>query len=246
MDLPIVFINLDRDIDRRHHLEAQLRRFSLTGTRLQAVWWNDLAESEQTELYSADLNHQQYYKPLANGEKGCYASHIAAWKKLLDSTAPALVVLEDDVQILESFPAMVQAIAALQQPWDMVKLIGRDREKISAQQPLVNGHHLIQYRRVPSFTAGYIISRSGAQKLLNSRVPFGRPVDVDLRFWFENHLQIFGVMPAVIALDEISATSSIWSQRARLTPLQRLRKLAMKGKLTLGQWLTHQSKLPRN
>lgn len=235
MDLPIVFINLDRDTERRRHLEAQLNQLSLTGTRLRAVWWNDLAESKQSELYSAELNRKQYYAPLVNGEKGCYASHIVAWQQLLDSTAPAMVVLEDDVQLLASFAAALSAIAALAQPWDMVKLMGRaEKEKIHTRQALMAGHDLIQYARVPSFTAAYVISRAGAQKMLQSRVPFGRPIDIDLRFWWENDMQIRGIYPPVVALDDISQTTSIAGRQHKASLHQRWRKLCMKAQLLLG------------
>lgn len=239
MDLPIVFINLDRDTERRQHVEAQLDQLSLAGTRLRAVWWNDLAESKQSALYSAELNHKQYYAPLVNGEKGCYASHIAAWQQLLDGTAPAMVVLEDDVQLLASFAAALHAIAALDQPWDMVKLMGRpEKEKIYSRQTLMPGHDLIQYARVPSFTAAYVISRSGAQKMLQSRVPFGRPIDIDLRFWWENDMQIRGIYPAVVALDDISQTTSIAGRQNQASMGQRWRKLCMKAQLLLGN-LSH-------
>ena len=76
--------------------------------------------------------------------------------------------------------------------------------------PLAARLSLVRYRRIPSTTAGYVISRSGAAKLLAKRQPFGRPVDVDLRFWWEaDRLKVLGVVPSVLALDETSDTSTI-------------------------------------
>ena len=184
---------------------------------------------------------------MGNGEKGCYASHLRAWQQLLAGDAPALVVLEDDVRLLPNFPSVLQAIADLPpQSWDMVKLYGREHEKIAQQMPLADtGVQLITYRRVPSFAAAYVISRAGAQKLLASRVPFGRPVDVDMRFWFENGVRTFGVFPSVVALDDTSAESSIWQGgRDRLTLIQRLRKLKMKLQLAWGNARARPPQLP--
>jgi glycosyl transferase family 25 len=48
---------------------------------------------------------------------------------------------------------------------------------------------------VPSLTGAYIVSRRGAQKLLGRRIPFGRPIDVDLRHWWECDLRVLGVDP---------------------------------------------------
>ena len=242
--LPLVFINLDKDSERRTRIEGQLAHLGLPGERLPAVWWKHLPPAEQSLLYSAERNHGLYYQPLVDGEKGCYASHIQAWQQLLASDAPALVVLEDDVRLTPQFADVVNAIAALQEPWDMVKLLGRDREKVRSQRPLVPGTALVDYSRVPSMTAGYVVSRAGAAKLLAHRQPFGRPIDVDLRFWWEcDQLRILGVSPSAIALDDTSEVSSIWDTRDTLTPGQRWRKFTMKLALTLGNaW--HRRRLP--
>ena len=243
--LPLVFINLDKDSERRTRIEGQLAHLGLPGERLPAVWWKHLPPAEQSLLYSAERNHGLYYQPLVDGEKGCYASHIQAWRQLLASDAPALVVLEDDVRLTPQFADVVNAIAALQEPWDMVKLLGRDREKVRSQRPLVPGTALVDYSRVPSMTAGYVVSRAGAAKLLAHRQPFGRPIDVDLRFWWEcDQLRILGVSPSAIALDDTSEVSSIWDTRDTLTPGQRWRKFTMKLALTLGNaW--HRRSLPK-
>ena len=243
--LPLVFINLDKDSERRTRIEGQLAHLGLPGERLPAVWWKHLPPAEQSLLYSAERNHGLYYQPLVDGEKGCYASHIQAWRQLLASDAPALVVLEDDVRLTPQFADVVNAIAALQEPWDMVKLLGRDREKVRSQRPLVPGTALVDYSRVPSMTAGYVVSRAGAAKLLAHRQPFGRPIDVDLRFWWEcDQLRILGVSPSAIALDDTSEVSSIWDTRDTLTPGQRWRKFTLKLALTLGNaW--HRRRLPK-
>ena len=243
---PVVFINLDRDVERRERLLAQLRQLPLQSQRFPAVWWADVPPAQAQQWYSETLNARQYYKPLGNGEKGCYASHLSVWQQLLDSDAPALVVLEDDVRLGPQFVAVVEAIAALSEPWDMVKLLGRSREKIRSQRALLPGTALLDYARVPSLAAGYVISRSGAAKLLAHRQPFGRPIDVDLRFWWEcGPFRTLGVSPAVVELDDTSLVSSIWGdQRDTLTPAQRWRKFSMKLALTAGNaW--HRRRLPR-
>lgn len=246
MTLPIAFINLDRDTERHALLQEQLRLRGLHGERLSATWWNDVPPTEQDHLYAASLNAKQYFKPLVNGEKGCYTSHINAWKQLLSSPDKALVVLEDDVVLDAPFVEVLQAIEALEDDWDMIKLMGRpSAEKILQQGPLTAYHHLIQYQRVPSFTAAYVVSRRGAQKLLKSRLPFGRPIDIDLRFWWENDLQILGVFPPVVQLHESSAESSIGGREAGTTLATRLRKLKMKAQLTLGNhWHLRKVRLP--
>ena len=209
--IPITFITLDEDAARRERIGAEFDRLGLTATRLAATRWTRLSPEEQQHYYSDALNARTYFRPLVAGEKGCYASHIRAWRALLDSANAACVVLEDDVGLRDDFASVVSAIAALPPDWDMVKLIGRDNEKLRSSRPLVGDYRLVHYRRVPSLTAGYVVSRGGAAKLLASRVPFGRPIDVDLRHWWEcgDGLRIAGVVPAAITLDDTSFQSSI-------------------------------------
>lgn len=230
--IPVLYINLDRDADRRARMEAEFSRHGVAGQRFPATLWTALPQAEQDALYSAAQNARQFHLPLVNGEKGCYASHLAAWQWLLDSPHAAAVVLEDDVALTPKFNAVIDAVVALPAGWDMVKLIGREQEKLASQRPLIEGIELVDYKRVPSLTAGYLISRSGAAKLLASRKPFGRPIDVDLRHWWENDLRIQGVMPAAIVLDESSFQSSI-GQKPRGA---RWRKFLHKAAYSFNNW----------
>lgn len=212
---PVYFINLARDSDRRQRMEQEFARLGIQAQRFDAVLWTSLSEEERRRLYSEELNLKQYHCPLVNGEKGCYASHLALWKQLCDGTETAMVVLEDDIEISDDFVAVIEAAMAAAGDWDMLKLIGRPREKTRDAKPLTSSHNLITYRRIPSLTAGYVITRTGAQKLLSSRLPFGRPIDVDLRFWWENGLRIKGVLPALLTLHETSESSSIGQRASR-------------------------------
>lgn len=237
--LPVRYINLDRDAERRARLDAEIARLGLPGERFPGVLWTALPQAEQDALYSPALNAQQFHKPLVNGEKGCYASHIALWRWLLHSPHPAVVVLEDDVRLKDDLAAVCAAIAALPAGWDMVKLIGRAElgktEKLRSEAPLCPGYQLVQYRRIPSLTAGYVLSRQGAQKLLATRVPFGRPIDVDLRHWWESqHLVMRGISPAAIELDDTSFESSIGAKVAERSLADKWRKARHKLLYTLG------------
>lgn len=231
---PILYINLSKDKLRRANMEAEFLRLNLKAQRLEAVWWADLSAEKMRDLYSIALNKKQYYKPLSNGEKGCYGSHIEAWKMLLASEAQALVVLEDDICLKDDFSKILTAIDSVDIEWDMIKLIGREgNEKIASSIYLIDGYEIVDYKKVPSCTTGYIISRTGAEKLIRSRIPFGRPVDIDLRFWWENDLKIFGVHPAAIILADSSADSSIWTVKNKNTWIERIKKFKMKFHLEL-------------
>jgi glycosyl transferase, family 25 len=212
--LPIRYINLDRDELRRARMDAELSKLGLAFERFPAVLWTAISTAEQASLYSESLNAKQFHQPLVNGEKGCYASHLKLWRSLLDSRHEAMIILEDDVCLAPDFALVASAITSIPNAWEMIKLIGRTSlgkaEKVKHREPLCLGYQLLTYHRIPSLTAGYAISRRGAEKLLRTRTPFGRPIDVDLRHWWEcEHLLIQGTDPAAIGLDQTSQDSSI-------------------------------------
>ena len=233
-NIPVVYINLDSATERRRRLESEFLTHQISAERIDAVRWTSLSVEAQAKYYSSDLNEVQYHSPLVNGEKGCYASHIQAWRLLLSSKAEWMVVLEDDVRLKPGFDLVVQSVSELKIPWDMVKLIGRTEEKVRNKKFLGKDFQLIDYSRVPSYTAGYLVSRRGAEKMLASRIPFGRPIDVDLRFWWENDLIIYGVWPPVLALDETSDDSTIPGRKSSPTWVAKWRKFKMKTWLTVG------------
>ena len=213
-------------------MENEFHRLNISAKRLDATWWKTVPTDEANALYSIDLNKEQYYKPLSNGEKGCYTSHIRAWKILLESDAEKIVVLEDDISLNDEFIKILDAIDKSDQEWDMIKLIGRERnEKIKSSENLLGTQKLIRYNKIPSCTTGYVLSRSGAKKLISSRIPFGRPIDIDLRFFWENDLKILGVHPAAISLADSSTQSSIWTTREKNSFRERMKKFKMKTKI---------------
>lgn len=236
---PIYYINLARETVRRERMEAAFAQLGVQAERIDAVLWDSLPATEQQPLYSATLNQRQFHLPLISGEKGCYASHIRAWRLLLASTAPCAVVLEDDVQLNPSFTVAIRDIAALPPTWDMVKLLGRRQgqtEKIRRRFRLNDSTDLIEYRKMPSYAAAYVLSRRGAEKLLQHRIPFGRPVDIDLRFWWEADLDILGIHPPAVALDETHQTSGIGKRNVRPDWRVGWKKFTNKARLIALNW----------
>ena len=226
--LPIIFINLSKDTARRFSIENELDRHGLSHSRFEAILWKELPESQKSFLYSKKLNKEQHHQPLIDGEKGCYASHLSVWSSFLKSEHDAIVVLEDDVKISSAFKSVIDNLDIDSFEWDMIKLIGRQNEKVHSGKIISGDYSLIKYKKIPSMTAGYIISKAGAAKLCKTRIPFGRPIDLDLRHWWENDLRIYGIYPSLISLGTVSFSSSIGLQNSNAKGWTRLKKFQIK------------------
>lgn len=238
MPCPIYLINLPKDVARAAHMHNQLEALGLLAHLhpMAATYGRDLSAAETARYYSPEMNARQYHLPLSAGEIGCYVSHLNTWRAIVDSGAPAALVLEDDVLLDAALPALMsELMSATAAQWDMIKLVGRDHEKTVAEWPLQGQHRIVRYARIPSMTAAYFISRAGAQKLLQ-RVPFGRPVDIDLRYAWETQLQVFGMLPYPVSLDQSSTVSSIGRRPSPKSWTHRWRRVRQQVAYSLGNW----------
>lgn len=230
-------LNLRKDAERWRQMEYQSIRLGLEMNRLDAVAGSELSPREISRLYCPELNRRQFHRPLVKGEIGCYASHREAWRRLLAGSDACLAVFEDDVELSPDLPWVLDLISRLPPGWDMVKLIGRCRETVLRSCPLGTGSEMVAYRRLPSLTGAYVVSRSGANKLLQHRTPFGRPVDVDLRHWWECNLRVFGLLPYPVRLAPASASSTIADRhKTGRTAGTRWRKLRLQLSYTASNW----------
>ena len=89
-------------------METEFLRLNMNAQRLEAVWWAIFLLKKMRDLYSIALN-KKVLKPLSNGE-GAMAVISKAWKMLLASEAPALVVLEDDICLKDDFSKILKSI----------------------------------------------------------------------------------------------------------------------------------------
>ena len=229
----ITVINLAADTARRAMVSRQFQRAGLKVTWQTAVAGDDLLPEDRDSLYSERLNQTQYHQPLRGGEIGCYASHVMTWKRMLASGQAYMAIFEDDIEIDPELGRVLETIARTPVQWDLIKLTGRRDELVRSRAPLGRDHELIAYQRLPSLTGGYVLSHSGAQKLIAHRVPFGRPVDVDLRHWWECDLDVLGVQPYPVRGAATSRRTTISGRRDKATLRSRLKKLYLQARYTL-------------
>jgi hypothetical protein len=129
-----VYINLDRSVERRDRLEAQLARFGLTGnySRLPAV------DGRTLKLAS----------PLSPGQAGCFLSHCRALEEGR-RTGTCLHILEDDAILCEhTAPVIADAVAA--QLFDHFDVLFTDTFIDSSLGPLKAMKALFDKIKVPS------------------------------------------------------------------------------------------------
>jgi glycosyl transferase family 25 len=125
-------------------------------------------------------------RTLTEGERGTYASHVAAWEWLLDSPYRQLIVFEDDV--VADWP-LISQLGRMD-----FSAIGIDYMRLFTKIPvrwrrlrspfLDRYHHLIRITSFALGTQAYLITRPGAQRLLKHAPQVECPIDAYMdKYW---------------------------------------------------------------
>ena len=203
-DIPVYLINLDGSDERLHESTRQLYAAGIVFERVPAFDGRQLLIEEFPD-YDAKGALRYMGRPLRGGEIGCYLSHIDCARRFLETDAPTCVVLEDDVELRDSFASGIEAILGwLHQGgdnWDVIN-IGAKRIKIHTRRSgfEVSASHceLSQAHYFPTTTTGLIWSRPGARAFLQAHKRIFAPVDIYLRHWQARRNRGWAVMPGLV------------------------------------------------
>jgi glycosyl transferase family 25 len=187
--LPIFVINLDKDTRRLARMVSEFERQHIEFQRIPGIKGLEVPSWLVDQFRSADL---------LPGEIGCYASHLVAAKTLLESGQPAAAIFEDDVILLDGLEnALQQTLEHAPRDWDLINVAISSRRSMLSVSKMPLGRHIVRYSRYPWGVAGYLLSRTGAQKLLAER-PRSVPFDVELRHPWRSDLNCYGVEPLLV------------------------------------------------
>ena len=172
-------INMAKNRDRMVNFNAQYKRSDLAARpciRIEAI--NGAAMGEKMREYVTPkvwmgMNYLNQMKVrLADGQLtpgmiGCYLSHYAIFKQIVEDQLPYAVIFEDDANIhpriySKKIQSIVEEDGTFPLDWDVI-LLGHWCKKCV---PITNDYTNVQY-----FWGlhGYMVSQKGAQKLIELR-----------------------------------------------------------------------------
>jgi glycosyl transferase family 25 len=220
--LPVLLINLDGSVERLRKAAAQLEAAGVCFERLPAVDGRKLSETERARL--APWDRRAFFKPLSPGEIGCYLSHLAALERIVKEGWPRALVLEDDFILTLDFPSRLRELLEASGPVPpLVKLEGVCRGG-DVEQRLPSGMLLMRNRRAPSRTIAQLWSAEGAKTFLANASRLRRPVDVEIKHWWETGVPVRYVSPAPIRDGDATGAGSTIGARNPGDLISRLRK----------------------
>ena len=176
----IYFLNLDRHENRFENMRDQLNNLGLSWERIAAV---DALQATEEEL-------EQYTDAagpiprMGAGARACTAGHFIIWNEFLETDAPVAFILEDDVRISDTFPDFLKMAATYAADVDILNFNRQDSKRdqkkliVSKIAPLKNDTFEAKRLLGPHYgTAGYMITRSAAERLLHQIRRTNIPID---------------------------------------------------------------------
>jgi glycosyl transferase family 25 len=188
-DLPIVCISLDRRTDRWKNVQVAAAAANLTVSRVSAVDASEFVPHKHPAVSLATA-HNIYYKMRrshyeidAGGAVGASLSHFKVWKQLLDSSAPAMIIFEDDIHIPPDLKMRLEKILAeLPDEWDILQLQRTEFGKGMTGCKAIKGEEPWQLCTSLMGAWSYIVSRRGAKRLLEKAYPIELHVDAYMAY----------------------------------------------------------------
>ena len=175
--LPVYVINLRRRPDRWRRVAEQLERLEIKFTRIEAVDARSLVARDIQAGKPTKFNRSIHWR-INLGSAAGMLSTSKALLSLLETDAPAALVLEDDAELAADVPALLTSIDWWPSGVHIVRLEESSQESPhwSGSAPLwrvssgttPSGRSLHRLERWCGGSAAYLIDRRGAQLALQA------------------------------------------------------------------------------
>lgn len=212
MTLPVFAINLDRSKTRWANLSKAGSDLGIDIRRIPAV---DGSAIDPKDWIDVDFECfvDRNGRSILPGEYGCYRSHLIALQEFLKDGAPFGIIIEDDVHPDAQTLGRAEAILAEIPNFDVIKLVNHRTSLFIQESRTALGDQVGRAIHGPQGSAAaYLVSRKGAQRLLDTLSVMTLPWDVALeRFWSEG-IEVFSMKDNVFEFSEDRRNSLIASK----------------------------------
>ena len=225
-DLEVFVLNLETDTEKRAHMEELCKRYGVNCFFVDAVDGSGLSNNEIGKIYSLEKSLQRIKRALSPGELGCLLSHKNVYRHIVENNISRSLILEDDVDLCDDFTEIIDAIKHFPKEWECIMLgyhqWGTKKRvfdiSLWGREKLTNDRTLVRFTALVRGGYGYLISLSGAKKLLGRLE--GNPIDRPIDEYIAEHgfLDLYGLKPPCVTIsDKYPETESgISQERNRL------------------------------
>lgn len=204
--LLVLVINLDRSPDRLKRIGERLDSLGLAWERLPASDGRLLDTHDTALLDRTEFGRRHGKHPLP-GELGCYLSHVRAMRRVSESGAEFGLILEDDVQLGPTLPAVIASLQGCAQDWDLVKLSGIHHGNPRPVRRLDRQHDLVVMLTRCTTSGAYFINRRCADHMGRHMLPMCIPFDHEFDRGWRWGVKVRYVQPYPVLHDQQTAST---------------------------------------
>jgi glycosyl transferase, family 25 len=209
MKIGVYVINLNRSIARWEGLSRKADALELEVVRISGVDGSQIQPHD-----AADINKRQFllrngrnYLP---GEHGCYRSHVKALTEFLESSNDAAIIMEDDVELQADLVRRAEAALGAIPKAELIKLLNHRSKGFRERAKTKFGDMIGRCVHGPQGSAAcYLVTRSGAKKLLQTMSVMVYPFDIALERGWATRVNTFTVKNNLIELGPNSHQTAI-------------------------------------
>lgn len=216
---PAFVISLPCETKRREQVAAHLNERGIPFTFFDAVDGRKF-DIHTMPIYSGARRRACFGRDLRGGEIGCLLSHKSVAQKIVDENIPYALVLEDDVILSPDFARVLRDVMNLSYPWELVRFLGSAKVAAARQRTVakIDDHYrLTRLSTAPGGAHAYLLSLSGAHKLLRALERIYLPVDMIMSRPWMTGIDLLTVQPG-LANQDLDLESSIGTVRDLKTP----------------------------
>lgn len=199
MTLPVFVISLPEATERRAQIASHLKELGLAHEIVDAVDGRGFDVPAHT-AYNGRRRRLLFGRDLTGGELGCALSHRSIYERMADENIPLALVLEDDVVLSEDIPAVLKVLSGMTDRFELVRFLG-SKKVARLQQRVVadlgGGYSLNRLRTTPGGAHAYVVTLSGAQKLLRAMQRIDVPIDTLMGMVWRTGLNALIVQPGL-------------------------------------------------
>lgn len=213
-DLRILVISLENAASRRRLMSAQLESPNMPPySWIDAVDGRALDPARRSTIYD-ETAAARHNRPLTPPEIGCAASHLAAYRRMVDENLPVALVLEDDALLgHQSLQAIARVLSHVDPELPEAILLSHvGRYSAWRGRRLDKLHRL--YRPYSAYGAhAYLITLAGARAMLAALQPIRTVADDWRHFMRTGILDVRAVVPYPVGTTPGAGISQIGSER---------------------------------
>ena len=180
------------------------RQFEALGIEFEifdATDWRDLGE-ENWALVDRESRDREGRRPLSDGMIACHLSHRKALEGVAAGEDKLVAVFEDDVTLAPEIGGVLEALERLYASgweFDIVFLHRNRKDKTFAPLKSVDESIRLGITKFSDWGAqGYLVSKKGAKRFLQSCPKIVHQIDHMLHAYWENGLNVFSLETPVV------------------------------------------------